>query len=163
MAKKLKIPPISAARRAIFEANGEEEHSMEMLHRSVYTTDIEWIKKRAAAIPVQWVDLEVTGNEILKDYYRSKAESRRRLAELRYAQMKWFEFFGATFKRNLGMYRDRICGGIDTIKFDADIGTPDGISTYDFVRQTYGDMALQCLEELVSGIPEQCEPVGVTA
>ncbi len=161
MAKKIKIPPISPERRAIFEANNEDESSINTLHASLYLHDIAKIKKRAASIPVKWVDLEVTGNEIIKDYYRIRAETRRLLAEKAFARDKWSDYFYHIFRRPLKPFMEAWTG-LDVCKLDKEvIKPPDGTSTYDYVREKHGPLAVTMLNELISGIPDRQQRVEI--
>lgn len=60
--------------------------------------------------------------------------------------------FKETFGFDIPLCRfSMMLGGkaIDAIRFDSKIGTPNGVSTYDFVERTYGAKAKKLLTKLI--------------
>lgn len=61
--------------------------------------------------------------------------------------------FNEIFKLDLKDYITRdfitLVAGFDVIKFDADLKTPDGISTYDFIGKKYGKRGIEIIKILI--------------
>lgn len=156
MAKKIKIPPISPERKALFDAAGADESTAQNIHRQLYENDISVIKKYAEKIGVLFVDLEVTGNEIIKRHINNLADEREHCASLAFAREKWFDYFQCVFGASLSKYWEGNRFGLDVCRLDEEvIKPPDGTSTYDFVREKHGEQAVQMLKELIHGIPDR--------
>lgn len=56
--------------------------------------------------------------------------------------------FAMIFGKQLRRYLHPIFG-FDSIQFDADIGTPDGISMHDWIMQNWGKSGVKLIEELI--------------
>lgn len=156
MPKKTKIPSISPERKALFDEAGADELTAEKIHRELYENDISVIKKHAKKIGVPFVDLEVTGNEIIKRHIKNLADEREHCASLAFAREKWFDYFQYVFGVSLSKYWEGNRYGLDACRLDEEaIKPPDGTSTYDFVREKHGEQAVQMLKELIHGIPDR--------
>ena len=57
--------------------------------------------------------------------------------------------FKAIFGEHLQKYMHPLWG-FDICQFDKELGTPDGISTSDFIQSKYGLTAVHLIEELLS-------------
>lgn len=62
---------------------------------------------------------------------------------------KYADEFKRTFGRSIGPYMDKLTG-FDVIKFDDEIvKPPDGKSTADAIRETYGEAAVTLIRNLI--------------
>lgn len=61
---------------------------------------------------------------------------------------KFRAMFSDHFNASLESYMD-LMFGFDIVKFDEFLGTPDGISTKDFIEKKYGKEAMELIESLI--------------
>lgn len=64
--------------------------------------------------------------------------------------LKYKDVFFKVFKKWFTPYWEGNIIGFDILKFDKDIGTPDDMSTADFVLQEYGQEGLDIINGLLS-------------
>ena len=87
-------------------------------------------------------DIEIVTKE-QKEYFEKRAENNRKFHKLR-DELK--EHTGITCPI------DPLIGGIDIIRFDKMIGTPEDVSMSDFIKNKWGDRANQIIDEMVDTI-----------
>ncbi len=60
--------------------------------------------------------------------------------------------FWQIFGKNISRYYSykHMVKGFDIVTFDEDIGTPDGVSTKDFIEKKFGNRAVEIINELIS-------------
>ncbi len=65
---------------------------------------------------------------------------------------KYRQEFSRIFSKDIRSYYSpgMMFLGFDIVKFDNDMGTPDGISTKDYIDQKYGKRAVEIIQELLA-------------
>ncbi len=151
--KKVKVPPISSERQALFTKYGVGEMEGQKLHRELYETPLEKVQGLAQRQKLPWVDLEVTGNELIKWFVYATKERIENAAHKAWARNKWSEYFYHIFDRPLRDFWEGNETGLDVIKLDDElVKAPDGQSTRDAILAKHGAVAVQMIEELLHGI-----------
>ena len=79
---------------------------------------------------------------------------RKEQFEKKALQNKKFHKLREEFKELTGITCpiDPILGGVDIIKLDKIIGTPDDVSTSDYLKDKFGDRANQIIDEMVNNL-----------
>ncbi len=65
-------------------------------------------------------------------------------------EMKYAGVFKSIFGRNIHNYMSYLTG-FDIVKFDKDMGTPDGTSTNMWIQRRYGAEAVNLIRKLIGG------------
>ena len=152
-AKKLKIPPMSEARKAIFAEFQIEPAEAASLHEQLtrnYSKLLEAYKELTFTD-----DPEANGNLLLTYAFKRRVE-REAVAAARY---RLGRKLASEFKRMFGVdlcryYDFRI--GFDICKFDTDVvKAPDGESCRDAIRRQWGEAGLKLMVRLMFSSREE--------
>lgn len=105
-------------------------------------------KTKKAAIKNANDILSAKGQKVIERTFTALRKKRVHNRFFEYLQPEFKKIFGFTCPVCLtsGLTGRR---SIDVISFDKRIGTPNGISTYDYIKKTYGKRAKKILQKLI--------------
>lgn len=152
-------PKISAARKAIFDANGADDATRESLNKQLK----EHLPRLVTiyAVPAEITGEDAQGNYILTEHFSYQQERQNRILQhvenyKRYAP-KFQQIFGVRLKT----YWDNIIG-FDCVKFDEEFIQSGDESCHDVIKAKYGDEASRICRVLLGEKDTTVTPAEVT-
>ncbi|MCK9463625.1 MAG: hypothetical protein M0R80_28740 [Proteobacteria bacterium] len=146
MAKKIKTPPMTEARKAIF-ARFNCEDQAKTLHEQL-TKGYEKLKAGWPNLPYT-DDVEANGNLLLVACFEAQQEREQRQIARYQMGRKQASAFHRIFGRQLCNYFDHVIG-FNVCKFDADVvKSPEGESCREAIQRQWGDEGLAIIEALM--------------
>ncbi len=154
MTRKKKYPPISAERQEICDGEGFDAETTLKIHQEICDYPEETLSGMARARCIPWFDRERTGNALIIGYANRQRLFRQKCANLATARARHWDEFQKTFGRSLADFWEGNALGLDVIKLDRFIETPDGISMAEFIKTKYGADAVAMVKEMMNGVTQ---------
>lgn len=152
--RKPKLPPISKARQAIFDAHQCDTVRAERLHEQAITSFdklMETYKITATG------DKETDGNAILIAYFDSLAHTNKHILCNRIASLQFAGPFFDLFRAQLSKYWEGNLMGFNLSKFDEDYIKSGDLSILDVVQEKWGDVGKHMIELLIDPMAHEAE------
>jgi hypothetical protein len=149
--RKPKVPPMSEARKAIFEANKATPEYMATNH-AILCEKLNFFAKDYKIDTAGKTEDEI-GNEILTKAFALHHEREEKMVRRHIAGKLYARKFYAIFNRPLSDFY-HFSTGLETIELEKCFGDPNSDkSLYDTIKEKYGEGATNLLETIMNPPP----------